>query len=95
MFELSEIGQRTGFSDSWGWYQYIYGSVCRFRVLTSRTDANLIIKVNQVTGSAPLRLYVMNKNKFEFPIQQVDIGVTDKNKVFNVSGTYFEFQLYV
>lgn len=37
----------------------------------------------------------MNKNKFEFPIDQVELTSSDKGKVFNVSGTYFEYMLYV
>ena len=51
---LDTLGQRTGFSDSWGWFQYIYGSVCRYRVNTVRSDANLLIKVGKVEGTSVL-----------------------------------------
>lgn len=84
-----------GFSDSWAWYQYIFGSVCKFRVYSSNAASNIILKVNSVVGTAPVRVFIMDKNAFTYPQQSFDVVVGSTQTDFNISSNYFEYLVYV
>lgn len=93
--DLTEYDRVQGFSDSWAWYQYIFGSVCKFRVYSSNAASNIILKVNSVVGAAPVRVFIMDKNAFTYPQQSYDVVVGSTQTNFNISSTYFEFLVYV
>jgi hypothetical protein len=58
---LMEFNKNNGFSDSWGWFQYIYGSVCKFRIWTGHPKSNLILEVSDITDTASLRIFIMSQ----------------------------------
>lgn len=55
---MLQPNSRMGISDSWSWFGYIAGSICKYRVYTSRTDSNLIMKVNEITGKAKVQVLI-------------------------------------
>ena len=70
------------------------GSICSYRIHTPRDDSNLILRVNSITGN-PVKLFVFNRDKFDYPIRSYTLSSADAQKGFNVSGIYYEFMLYV
>lgn len=58
-------------------------------------QSNIILKVTSVVGKAQVRVFIMEKDKFEYPkqIYNVILGTSQSN--FNISGAYFEYYVYV
>jgi len=71
---LNSFGIKSGFSDSWGWFQYIAFSVCKFRVRTDRPGSNLLLDLRDISGENSVVVMVMLKNTFEYPQFTFEIG---------------------
>ena len=55
----------------------------------------MIMKVDSVVGKAQIKVFVMTKGTYEYPKKSYDITPDSISKNFNISGTYFEYQVYV
>ena len=92
---MQEYDKVQGFSDSWAWYQYLFGSVCKFRVYSTRAASNVILKVSSVVGTAQVRVFIMDRDAFTYPQQAFDVVVGSSQTDFNISSNYFEYLVYV
>ncbi len=92
---LSEVGQRTGFSDSWTTMKYPNNAFCKFRISSSHGDSNIILDIKQVKSQAKVTVMVMMKDEFAFPQYKEIVTSEEGAQSFNISGTFFEYLIYV
>ena len=93
--DVQEYDRVQGFSDSWAWYQYLFGSICKFRVFSTQPASNIILKVSSIVGTASVRVFIMDKDVFSYPRQAFDVVLGSSQTSFNISSNYFEYLIYV
>ena len=64
---LIEMDKRNGFSDSWGWFQYMQNTVCKYRIHSDVPKVNVILDIGELSGKTSVRVIIMPKNSFEYP----------------------------
>ena len=57
--------------------------------------SNIILEISEITDNANIKIFIMNKNEFSYPKQTYDVSKDSSQKNFNISGSYFEYILYI
>lgn len=84
----------SGFSDSWGWYKYLSGDICKFRVF-AMDEGNLVLELDKIDEDVnQATLMIMQRDTWEYPVEVEDLTVADEGKVWNVSALTYEYWLY-